>query len=230
MLQRHPRAIPIKVAVVEAACVEQATSVVEVACGSRRVVLDVDPTSVSHDSTSPVIVHLWICGLIHIILALSTQHSRSPSRFVNMRAPAFPFVLFCMSTVPAWALDPMPSTIHWTHGRSQITMTERTAARIVMIYNGASPSPRGATMPRGTVLFEGIRNGDRITGVARTFKDGCPPAPYHVEGHIRLVGPGDGEIELAGPSPRRGKRCSVEGLTNSSPHATLRFDNPDLQD
>lgn len=141
-----------------------------------------------------------------------------------------PFLLISISIVPARALEPMPRTTYWTHGRSQITMTEGAGGRVVMIYNGASPSPRGPTMPRGTVLFDGVRNGDRISGTARTFKDGCAPAPYQVEGRIRLAGTGDGEIELAGPAPHRGKGCNVTGLTTSSPHASLRFDNPDLQD
>jgi hypothetical protein len=139
-----------------------------------------------------------------------------------------PFLLIGISIVPARALEPVPRTTYWTHGRSQITMTEGADGRVVMIYNGASPSPRGPTMPRGTILFEGVRNGDRINGTAHTFKDGCAPAPYHVAGRIRLVGPGDGEIELAGPAPRRGRGCNVDGLTGSSPHASLKFDNPDI--
>ena len=143
--------------------------------------------------------------------------------------PAFFPVLLALSATPAIALDVPPQT-HWTHGRSQITMSEGAGGRISMFYNGASPSPRGTTMPRGTLLFEGLRQGDRIIGTARTFKDGCAPAPYRVEGHIRLVGPGDGEIDLAGPAPKRGPGCNIVGLTTASPHARLVFDNPDLQD
>lgn len=55
MLQGHPRAVPFEVVVVEAARFEQAAGVMEVTRGSRNVVFDVDPTSVRHDSTCPVV-------------------------------------------------------------------------------------------------------------------------------------------------------------------------------
>ena len=71
----------------------------------------------------------------------------------------------------------------------------------------------------GLVMFEGRINRGHLTGTAYTFKTGCAPAPYQVDG---LFGPAN--IVLAGASPARDPHsCAVTGYTSRSPNARLNF-------
>lgn len=73
---------------------------------------------------------------------------------------------------------------------------------------------------RGLVLFDGRmdRKGG-LTGTAYTFKAGCLPAPYSVNGVFRAT-----NIALAGASPARDPHsCLVTGYTYRSPNAKLSF-------
>ncbi|MDO9057891.1 MAG: hypothetical protein Q7U92_02560 [Bradyrhizobium sp.] len=72
---------------------------------------------------------------------------------------------------------------------------------------------------QGLVMFEGRINRGHLTGTAYTFKTGCAPAPYQVDG---LFGPAN--IVLAGASPARDPHsCAVTGYTSRSPNARLNF-------
>jgi ferredoxin-thioredoxin reductase catalytic subunit len=73
---------------------------------------------------------------------------------------------------------------------------------------------------RGAVLFEGrIGRDGGLTGIAYTFKTGCPPAPYSVTGISRPT-----NIALTGASPVRDPySCAITGRTYRSPNARLSF-------
>ena len=74
---------------------------------------------------------------------------------------------------------------------------------------------------QGEVLFKGVADGQgSLSGTAYTFKSGCHPAPYAVEGRIDPKG----GIVLTGDAPMRdGKSCAVIGFTGRSPNARLTF-------
>ena len=73
----------------------------------------------------------------------------------------------------------------------------------------------------GTLLFRGsIIYGGPVEGMAFTFKKGCEPAPYRVEGNFQ--GNSD-KLVLTGKAPVR-KGCEVTGYTDKSPNAKLVFE------
>ena len=85
--------------------------------------------------------------------------------------------------------------------------------------------PRGGLgNVRGRLLFEGrVTHQHFVEGTAYTFKSGCAPAAYTVQGRIDPRG----NIDLFGDAPMRHTRsCAVVGFTPFSPHARLRFVGP----
>jgi hypothetical protein len=83
-----------------------------------------------------------------------------------------------------------------------------------------TPRP-GLPVKEGDVLFSGTWDGrGHYQGIAYTFKRGCEPAPYPVEG--KDDGPG---IILAGLTPRRDpKGCAVVGSAANGQHSRLVFE------
>ncbi|MGI6853574.1 hypothetical protein [Mesorhizobium sp. 1B3] len=78
-------------------------------------------------------------------------------------------------------------------------------------------------VPYDALLFRGaiIMNGP-VEGMAFTFKKGCEPASYHVEGYF----PTDSDkLVLTGKAPVR-EGCKVVGYSEKSPNARLVFDLP----
>lgn len=77
------------------------------------------------------------------------------------------------------------------------------------------------TVPDDALLFRGaiIMNGP-VEGIAFTFKKGCEPAPYYVEGYF----PTDSDkLVLTGKAPVR-EGCKVVGYSETSPNARLVLD------
>jgi hypothetical protein len=77
--------------------------------------------------------------------------------------------------------------------------------------------PMNALLFRGTIIAGGI-----VEGVAFTFRRGCDPAPYRVEGHF----PTDSDkLVLTGKAPIR-EGCTVVGYADESPNNRLVIDLP----
>ncbi|MCK1336629.1 hypothetical protein IVB38_11435 [Bradyrhizobium sp. 38] len=74
---------------------------------------------------------------------------------------------------------------------------------------------------RGAVLFQGgVDRHGTVVGTAYTFKSGCNPAPYAVQGRLGRKG----ELTLAGNAPVRDARsCDIAGFSARSPNAGLAF-------
>lgn len=90
-----------------------------------------------------------------------------------------------------------------------------------ILYEDPKPSIAGSIEP-ATVLFRGwIVLGGPMRGVAYTFKKGCPPAPYLVEGYDQH----GAQLILEGVAPIR-KGCEVVGYTKKSGNARLVFHLP----
>ncbi|WP_349962675.1 hypothetical protein [Rhizobium sp. ZPR3] len=88
----------------------------------------------------------------------------------------------------------------------------------IIVYEEPKASIAGAIKPN-TVLVHGweVPN-EWFSGVAYTFKKGCDPAPYLVNGHYQ-----SGNLTLLGKAPIR-EGCNIVGYSNKSPNAKLVFD------
>lgn len=74
---------------------------------------------------------------------------------------------------------------------------------------------------RGAVLFQGgVDKHGTVVGTAYTFKSGCDPAPYAVQGKLGRKG----DLMLTGEAPKRDPRsCDIVGFSAQSPNARLAF-------
>ena len=104
------------------------------------------------------------------------------------------------------------------HGGSLMDLKRSDDGQVEIRYR----EPRaGVSVPQGTLLFQGlIDKAGKIRGTAYTFKPGCSPAPYTIEGERK-----DGVLLLSGPAPMRGRlSCAVAGYDASSANANLVFE------
>jgi hypothetical protein len=86
-------------------------------------------------------------------------------------------------------------------------------------YSKPRPDLEAAGIKEGQLLFDGVYEGERISGTAYAFKSGCSPAAYQVIGTEER-----GKITLRGPAPTRSRtNCRVLGYSATSPHAKLVF-------
>ena len=80
--------------------------------------------------------------------------------------------------------------------------------------------PRSGLSPlgikSGTMLFNGIRNGDTVAGRATTFSRRCEPKEFAVSGRVI----NETRVVLQGLKPTRNDDCDVVG----SVEETLEFD------
>lgn len=94
----------------------------------------------------------------------------------------------------------------------------------IIVYMEPKDSIKG-TIKQNTVLFRGwVVPGEWIAGIAFTFKKGCAPAPYFVEGRLdNREGP---QMTLKGKAPVRGEGCEITGYTDKGGNAKLVFQLP----
>jgi hypothetical protein len=126
---------------------------------------------------------------------------------------------------PSWSLgsrragfDGLP----YTHNGSFMKVDERLGE---IRYEQPRRGLQGTISP-GDVVFRGRfvdapgqRGKGRVSGVAYTFKKGCAPARYAVEGSYDPK-----TITMTGNAPRRAANsCEVLGASGTSTHATLVF-------
>lgn len=117
---------------------------------------------------------------------------------------------------PAFGLETL-AVVNHNGSTMAIERLDESAVRIIYAQPRDGLAKAGVTP--GTVLFIGELIDGHFQGAAHTFKSGCDPVAYPVEGEIDP----SGSITLAGPGPIRGNGCSVARLDWSSPHSTLEF-------
>lgn len=111
------------------------------------------------------------------------------------------------------------ASTNWDHNGSTIAW-ESDGNKRVAKYSEPRPGLSGL-VERGTVLFEGVRRGQRLVGTAYVFKRGCKPAPYEVTANLTS----EREFVLTGSAPifERGAGCSIDRYDPSHPNGTLVF-------
>lgn len=134
---------------------------------------------------------------------------RTKSRLATVAAMT---MLFTTSVAYGGQLDIYEhngSVIDWFVVNGDVTAT----------YSQPKPSLQRSGIRDGSVLFKGAEEGNRVTGKAFVFRNGCAPAPYDVVGYFE-----GSNIVLTGPSPVRAKgSCEVVRYTLDSPNAKLVF-------
>ena len=107
----------------------------------------------------------------------------------------------------------------WTHNGSTVRWVSSGQGRW-LYYLKPRPGLIAIGVEPGTLLFEGHRIGNVLSGTAFVFSENCPPAPYRVEGviysetDVKL----DGAVPVVDPSS-----CQVVDYTWDSRSAALRF-------
>ncbi len=116
---------------------------------------------------------------------------------------------------------PAPATAGeslWSHNGSTMQWHSAGQYRRISYYN---PRP-GLSVSPGTVLFEGYRTGNTMSGTAYVFRRGCPPAAYEVSGRINPANQTHVVLYGAAPIRQRGS-CRVVGYSSNSANARLEF-------
>ena len=106
----------------------------------------------------------------------------------------------------------------WSHNGSTVLWQSSGQQRIVTYYN---PRP-GLPVRAGTVLFEGMRQGNTMFGTAYVFRSGCAPAPYEVSGEIDPANQTLVVLYGAAPIRERGG-CRVIRYSRNSGNSRLVF-------
>ncbi len=124
-------------------------------------------------------------------------------------------ILAALSGAPGTAIA---GTSLWSHNGSVMEWYSSGPYRRISYYN---PRPGLAVAP-GTVLFEGQRRGNIMSGTAYVFSRGCPPAPYEVSGNINPAS--QTHVVLYGAAPIRARGgCQITGYSGNSTNARLEF-------
>lgn len=110
---------------------------------------------------------------------------------------------------------------YWNHNDSLIYIMTFVDNTIRIEYSKPRPSLQAQGIVEGTTLFRGtIDQEGHVNGIAYVFKQGCPPAPYHVQGYLNDdLSP----LHLYGLAPVRAPdSCVVTGYSENS-NSTLIF-------
>lgn len=97
----------------------------------------------------------------------------------------------CLISIPAlvlalWVLPaPAAADSCWTHNGSMMRLQAQGANRWFS-YENPRQGLRGSGVGRGTLLFNGQKNGEWYSGTSRVFSSACLGAPleYYVEGPV----------------------------------------------
>jgi hypothetical protein len=90
--------------------------------------------------------------------------------------------------------------------------------RFVYVQPRSALASRGVT--RGTVLFDGQRNGNTYQGTARIFRGGaCGSFTYSVSGPVSAD---QRSVTMYGKAPQVDAACRVTGSIDDRLHFTLR--------
>jgi Trypsin-like peptidase domain len=141
------------------------------------------------------------------------------------RASAFSVRVLCYKGTPSPSVDnrkqekPTPTSptvaSYWTYNESVFALKASGDIR-QFVYE----TPRAGLIPmgvrKGTLLFDGRKEGDTYVGRAHVFSKTCQPTPYFVSGNISND---DQTVTLRGRVPVLDDRCNVKSYNEN----TLKF-------
>jgi len=95
-------------------------------------------------------------------------------------------LLFVLTLATIGGLSAAAADSCWDHNGSLMRMKAQGANRWLS-YERPRSVLRNAGVRRGTLLFNGVKNGNWYSGTARLYSKHCPDAPleYFVEGPVR---------------------------------------------
>ena len=109
------------------------------------------------------------------------------------------------------ASSPAPASADscWWHNGTLMRLKDRGNQRWFLYEDPRKRWMRAAGVRRGTLLFNGVKNGNSYSGTARRFSKYCPgdPLEYHVSGP---VSPNQTRVTVSGNRPIH-SRCRPTG-------------------
>jgi hypothetical protein len=153
-----------------------------------------------------------------------SSHPADPDRAVRgpgvRRTAAFFGFLIALAAMIALPASPARGGESiWTHNGSTLRWVSSGEDRW-LYYLQPRPGLAAIGVQPGTLLFQGKRVGDILSGTAFVFSENCPPAPYRVEGVVYS----ETDVKLDGAVPVVDRdSCQVVDYTWDSYNAALRF-------
>lgn len=92
----------------------------------------------------------------------------------------------------------------WNYNGSTVRLYANGEKR-KFVYEQPRPTVMAMGVQKGTVIFEGTRNGNTYSGKAYAFNAECPPQEYLVAGPVAKD---DLQVTIYGAAPRRDKDCN----------------------
>ena len=117
----------------------------------------------------------------------------------------------------------------WVGSAHAASLWEHNGSTVYLESSGSSrkfyyEAPRaGLSVKRGTLLFNGVKNGDQYSGTAYVFSKECGPIGYSVSG---TVSTDQRSVTMIGKAPRRDANCRVVGYRDDELVFTFQ-DSPD---
>ena len=114
--------------------------------------------------------------------------------------------LLLVSILAIGSISPAFADSFWSHNGSLMRLQAQGNNRIIT-YEMPSDKMRSAGVTKGTLLFDGVRSGDKYSGTARVFSKYCHSSmKYKVKGNVY------GEtVILFGSRPSYGEGCKANG-------------------
>lgn len=100
----------------------------------------------------------------------------------------------------------------WLHNGSVMRL-EASGNERRIFYEAPRAGLRKVGAAPGTLLFEGLADGQTFSGTAHVFAAGCAPQPYAVTGRIS---DGGRRIVMTGKAPRISPACQATGLRDDT--------------
>jgi hypothetical protein len=124
--------------------------------------------------------------------AMTSVTASQASEARKCMQPYINLVLEYLAKIPSGSFS-LPSTSGWNHNNS--IMSIRSAGdRVTIFYDQPRQGMIDEGVRRGTVVFDGKRTGNRLSGTSYVFDRNCSPIPYPDDGVVSS----EQEIVLSG--------------------------------
>jgi hypothetical protein len=141
------------------------------------------------------------------------------ARYRSLLPPSRPSGCETDNAAPAGTLAQNPASrpTYWDFNESVFSLVAKGQDR-KFYYHAPREGLTAVGVTRGTLFFDGSRNGKKYSGNAYVFSKPCGPASYAVTG---TVSDDEREVVLSGQAPRRNARCEVVNYVEEPIKLTL---------